>query len=107
MTAYSIGLTAQTSTQRPHALRATGVVKPLLDRTPSIHYIGEGENERRAVRGDEIQAWLDAHPEVTKYAILDDDCDMLPSQLHSFFRTDVAQGLTQEIADRVEQHLRG
>lgn len=29
-----------------------------------------------SLRGDEIQKWLDAHPEVEKFIILDDDTDM-------------------------------
>ena len=33
-----------------------------------------GQNSKDA-RGGEIQDWLDAHPEVTKYVILDDDSE--------------------------------
>lgn len=56
-------------------------------------------------RGGEIQAWLDAHPEVTKYAILDDDSDMLPSQIPNFFKTSWQTGITEEIARKVTEHL--
>lgn len=56
-------------------------------------------------RGDEIKAWLDAHPEVEKYAILDDDSDMLEEQLPNFFKTTFKEGLTEEIAKKVEEHL--
>lgn len=56
-------------------------------------------------RGKEIQNWLDQHPEVTKYAILDDDSDMLESQLPNFFKTTWAYGLTPEIAESVTAHL--
>ena len=56
-------------------------------------------------RGAEIQDWLDKHPEVTCYAILDDDSDMLDSQLPNFFKTTWAEGLTREIADKVKEHL--
>jgi hypothetical protein len=31
-------------------------------------------------RGEEIAAWLKAHPEITDYMIIDDDSDMLPGQ---------------------------
>lgn len=55
-------------------------------------------------RGDEIQEWLDRH-EVEKYAILDDDSDMLPSQLDNFFKTTFEDGLTDEIAEKVIEHL--
>lgn len=56
-------------------------------------------------RGREIKAWLDKHPEVTKYAILDDDSDMLPEQLPNFFKTSWKIGITAEIADKIIRHL--
>lgn len=56
-------------------------------------------------RGNEIKAWLDDHPEVTKYAILDDDSDMLKEQLPSFFQTTWKTGLTDEIMYKVIKHL--
>jgi len=56
-------------------------------------------------RGREIKAWLDLHPEVTKYAILDDDSDMLPEQLPNFFKTSWKMGLTEEIQKQVIAHL--
>lgn len=45
-------------------------------------------------RGHEIAAWLEDHPEVTQYAIVDDDADMSPDQLPFFVRTDGHEGLT-------------
>lgn len=39
-------------------------------------------------RGTEIQQWLDKHPEVENYVILDDDNDMLDKQLNNFVQTD-------------------
>lgn len=56
-------------------------------------------------RGHEIQTWLDEHSEVTKYAILDDDSDMLSEQLPSFFQTTFKTGLTEDIAKRVTEYL--
>ncbi len=58
-------------------------------------------------RGEEIQAWLDKHPEVERYAILDDDSDMLESQKPNFFQTTFEDGLTEAIAKRVTKHLNG
>lgn len=57
------------------------------------------------IRGKEIEMWLDAHPEVTRYAILDDDADMLVEQLPNFFRTSWETGITDEIRDQVINHL--
>lgn len=37
-------------------------------------------------RGLEIQEWLDRHPKVTDYIIIDDDSDMLDSQMNHFFK---------------------
>ncbi len=78
------------------------VVK-LYDCTPSSWY-GK-EKDHHSTRGEEIQKWLDVHPEVTKYAILDDDSDMLESQLPNFFKTTWLNGLSKEIAAEVTKHL--
>lgn len=54
-------------------------------------------------RGVEVQEWLDRHPEVKQYAILDDDSDFLPYQW--LFRTTFNKGLTPEITEAVINHL--
>lgn len=61
-------------------------------------------------RGHEIQDWIDDHPEITHYVILDDDNDMLQSQRNNFVRTanninhpdcvDIGYGLTKICAER-------
>ena len=72
-----------------------------IDVTPEfVRSLSEG-----AVRGNEIQDWLDKHPEVTRYAILDDDPDMLEEQLPNFFKTTWEKGLTEEIMEKVIAHL--
>lgn len=43
-------------------------------------------------RGEEIQYWLDKHPEVTDYVIVDDDSDMLDSQKEHFVKTSTLHG---------------
>lgn len=73
----------------------------VIDKTPSLNIVGY-EN---SPRGHEIQAWLDAHPEVTRYAIIDDDSDMLDTQKPNFFQTTFQHGLTEEIALAVTNHL--
>lgn len=44
---------------------------------PSVKFIGKTPN-LSGYRGKEIQAWLREHPEVTRFAIVDDDSDMEP-----------------------------
>lgn len=44
-------------------------------------------------RGAEIQQWLNRHPEVDGYAIVDDDGDMLPHQLSRFVQTPFEDGI--------------
>lgn len=71
-------------------------VVEFIDVTPSLS---------RKIRGEEIEAWLAENPDVTVYAILDDDMDMLAYQAPNFFRTRWAEGLTPEIAKAVTEHL--
>lgn len=65
-------------------------------------------------RGVEIKAWMDLFLRKTpsgwidykgKYAIIDDDSDMLLEQKDSFFNTKSIVGLTKEIGDRIINHL--
>lgn len=72
-------------------------VTAIYDETPKL---GMG-----TCRGDEIKEWLMRHPKVEKYAILDDDSDMLPEQLPNFFKTTWQQGITPEIVQAVVAHL--
>lgn len=55
------------------------------------------------LRGDEVLSWLSYHPEVTKYAILDDNSDFLGGQ--PLFRTSSAFGITRAIANDVIKYL--
>jgi hypothetical protein len=52
-------------------------------------------------RGYEIKEWLDQHPDVERYAILDDNSDMLPEQMDHFFQTTWKDGINQTIADKI------
>ncbi len=45
-------------------------------------------------RGGEIDEWLMSHPEVTNYVIVDDDADMLDSQMDNFVHVDNIMGFT-------------
>jgi len=71
-------------------------VVDFVDVTPDLH---------SGIRGLEIKDWLDRHPSVTRYAILDDSTDMLVEQAPNFFKTSWDEGLTEEIAKKVTDHL--
>ncbi len=47
----------------------------------SIPIFDKTGRDPKAFRGNEIKAWLDNHPEVTNYVILDDSSDFLEEQL--------------------------
>lgn len=76
-------------------------IVPVFDKTCRSWY--DKDKDRSSLRGEEIQKWLDEHPEVTCYAILDDDSDMLPGQKH--FRTSWGTGLTDEIANQIIEYF--
>lgn len=84
--------------------RDRGLSGEIIDVTP-IHSLKKcGRNKElpfaeRMERGNEIQAWLDAHPEVESYVIFDDDNDMLPSQMNNFIQTDEFYGITLKDAE--------
>ena len=60
---------------------------------------------RRTLRGQEIQDWLDTHPEVEDYAILDDDSDMLPDQFAKFHHSDPWFGISPNHLYRIERQF--
>ena len=57
----------------------------ILDSTPILS---------SGIRGEEIQQYLDNHKEIINYVILDDDSDMLESQMKHFVKIDSKVGLT-------------
>lgn len=77
-------------------LRYAGIKKPMYGITPF-------SKDRH--RGTEIKKWLDDHPEVTHYVIIDDDNDMLDEQLNNFVQTGWAEGLNEECADKAVEIL--
>lgn len=79
-------------------------VKEIEKRLPNM-IIGHTTLEDKKVRGDEIQEWLDEHPEVTDYAILDDTSDAGEGHGDHFFKTTFYRGLTDEIAEDVINYL--
>jgi hypothetical protein len=87
-------------------MKSNGFVFEFIDRIPiklpnCIKTLQYGSPKR----GDYLQYWLDNHPEVENYAILDDYDDFHEWQQEHFFKTKSATGLTDEIADRVIKYL--
>lgn len=85
----------------------------------AYHYIEKGQIHLSIPRGVEIKQWIDAniHSDGGKnyqrkrvgqdfnYCIIDDDCDMILNQANHFFKTDSEIGLTEEIANKIIEHL--
>lgn len=71
--------------------------------------------KRQTLRGDEIKNWINQNNrsscsrwwcgDVDKYAIIDDDSDMLPEQIDSFFHVDGYYGLSPNTLYRIGRHF--
>lgn len=57
-------------------------------------------------RGEEIQQYLNEHPEVDNYVIVDDDNDMLESQKDHFVRCNYVFGLIPSRVEKMKEILR-
>lgn len=64
----------------------------IYDKTPYLH--------TNAFRGEEIDAYLSNHSEITNYVILDDDADMLEKQLKHFVNVDGKLGFSKKDYDK-------
>lgn len=56
-------------------------------------------------RAEEIAEWLLRHPQVRRFAILDDNSDAGIGLEKDFFQTDYDVGLTEDTADKIVEHL--
>ena len=66
--------------------------------------------DRRTERGTEIKEWMDEailvhNQTIEKYAIIDDDSDMLDEQMPNFFHTDGYCGLSPNVLYKMKRHL--
>jgi hypothetical protein len=101
-----------------------GIAGEVIDVTPtySSKYYSEPNYSNlpfreRLERGFEIQDWLASHNDVDKFVIIDDDDDMLESQMSNFVRTsenfdhpdmvDWGYGLTKKCAEQAINILKG
>lgn len=57
-------------------------------------------------RGEEIDAWLKKHPEVTQYIIIDDDSDFIEYQKPFHIKTDTDEGFSSQNYMDCEQLLK-
>jgi len=70
---------------------------PIIGKT--VDRLGPGK-----IRGNEIDVWLNEHPEYhDDYIILDDDSDMLESQMDRFIHCDSKVGLSYENWERIRE----
>ena len=81
-----------------HQLRQKGI--DFVDTTPR-------EIDITMSRGAEIKAWLDKHPEVEKFVILDDDELQIEEYLPYHVKTNFKYGLTREKAAEAIKILNG
>jgi len=85
-------------------LERNGVTKtfhPSDGRTPRLNTVQKNGIWISRIRGDEIHDWLARHPEVSIYAIVDDESDMRPEQEAFFVQTDFKTGLTDKHVERL------
>ena len=89
--------------------KLAGITGELIGITPKLKFV---DNKYSVPRGCEIKAWIENNKGILgdkvskfKYAILDDDTDMLYWQRNSFFCTKGKYGLTDKIAEKVIKHL--
>ena len=67
----------------------------IIDKTP-ITIFGIYGSTYHFTRGEEIQMWLEWHPKVTNYVIIDDRTDFLDEQKERFVHVNSYRGFTDE-----------
>lgn len=99
----------ETFEELKEGFKLAGITGELIGITPKLRYTDDSYS---VPRGCEIKAWMERNKGIlgakmtkVKYAILDDDTDMLYWQRNSFFCTKGKGGLTEAIANRVIRHL--
>lgn len=100
----------RTTEQLAGLLQARGFRGVVIDKirdwhTPHSRRLRLVPMERPEQRGDQIKDWLDEHPHVERYAILDDDTDMDAVREHHI-KTDFHTGLQLEHVERAIEMLR-
>lgn len=79
--------------QAKELLKEQGIIGDVLGSTPFTNLTERQKYGNRWItRGKEIQKWLNAHPKVKTYLILDDDSDFLSHQKRHHLKTSYTTG---------------
>lgn len=68
-----------------------------------IEILGRTPRLRDVPRGAEIKKYIDEHPEIQYYVIVDDEADILPEQMDRFIRTNGDTGFNLSEFKRFEK----
>ena len=68
-----------------------------------IEILGKTDRIRGVCRGAEIKKYIDEHPEIQYYVIVDDEADMLPEQMGHFIMTNGDTGFNLSEFKRFEE----
>ena len=66
-----------------------------------------GMTDSGSSRGNEIKFYMNEHPDIENYVIIDDDSDMCDYQLFNFVQTDTYEGITERDAKLCVDILNG
>jgi len=96
-------------------LRINGFLGKVIDRTPvwkeykdeiGVKTTNDLERFWEYERGNEIKMWLDKHPEVESFVILDDEIsDIFPVFPYNYIRTDMENGFHEGLIKEVIKML--
>lgn len=70
---------------------------------PGIEILGKTDSIRDVCRGAEIKKYIEEHPEIQYYVIVDDEADMLPEQMGHFIMTSGDTGFNLSEFKRFEE----
>lgn len=70
---------------------------------PGIKILGKTPRLAGQPRGAEIKAYLEEHPEILHYVIVDDEADILPEQCSHFIMTDGDTGFSLSDFEKFEE----
>lgn len=81
------------------------IIKYIIGVTSRLYIKKENGSWDHLDRGYEIQKYIDEHPNISNYVIIDDDSDMLESQMENFLQTDFKTGLTENDYPKIKKIL--